>query len=139
VQHVLTSDVSIGTTPADGHTLVLPAAGQWTIELADAIEAGALAAQRDVTWQIVVTNLVTMSAFVVVVRNSASAVPSVAQTVSGASHVLTGIPTSSGRGRCNASGIVNVSAAAVITTPTFMSAETANLKTGSYLRARKYA
>ena len=138
VQHVLGSDVAISTTPVDGHSLALPSAGSWMVEMADAFEAGTFSTARDVTWQVNVTNLVSMSLFAVVVRSSASAVPSPAQTANGASHVLAGVP-SVGRGRANLTGIVVVSAAAVITTPTFLSAEAGNLKTGSYLRARKYA
>jgi hypothetical protein len=138
VQHVLTSDVALSSTPVDGHSLALPSAGSWMVEIADGVEAGVLTLARDVTWQINVTNLVSMSMLVAVVRSNASSVPMAAVTANGVSSVLTGVPNA-GRGRANASGIVIVSAPAVITTSTFFSAEAGNLKIGSFLKARKYA
>jgi hypothetical protein len=138
VQHVLTSDVALSSTPVDGHTLALPSAGQWIVELADGVEAGTLTGTRDVTWQINVTDLVSMSIIVTVVRSNASSIPMAAVTANGVSNVLTGVPNA-GRGRANASGIVIVSAPAVITTSTFFSAEAGNLKVGSFIKARKHA
>jgi hypothetical protein len=135
---VLTSDVALSSTPVDGHTLALPSAGQWIVELADGVEAGTLTGTRDVTWQINVTDLVSMSIIVTVVRSNASSIPMAAVTANGVSNVLTGVPNA-GRGRANASGIVIVSAPAVITTSTFFSAEAGNLKVGSFIKARKHA
>ncbi len=136
--HVALADVPISATPAEVHSLALPSAGTYLVELQDAFHAGTLGASRNVYWTVGVTNFTSMSMTAISHRTGVAQLLDLTQTVN--NHVVT-VPTvsTSNHVRLIHTGVVVISAAATLTVAVSMVADTGLIKVGSYVKARKYA
>lgn len=137
IGHICTTDIAISSTAVDVHTLALPEAGTYLVELADTVEVGTLTAGRTFTWTVSTTNFASMSMSPMVYRNNAGHFNDATKTTNG--HTIGYTVTSSARVFADSAGIITVSAAAVLTVSLRISDETGTLRAGSYLRARRHA
>lgn len=139
IWHVAPVDVpSIGATPVEVHSVALPAAGSYFVELQDTIECGTLTGSRTATWTLSATNFVSCSMNALQTRSGVSPLVEPAGTTNGHTISATTLSTNN-RVRVASVGLFVVSAAAVLSITLAMSAELCTLKLGSFLRARKYA
>jgi hypothetical protein len=138
LRHVVLADVPISATPAEAHSLALPSAGTYLVELQDAFDAGSLGASRNVFWTIGVTNFTSMSMTAISHRTGVAQILDLTQTAN--NHTVT-VPTVSTNNRVRLihTGVVVVSAAATLTVDVSMVADTGLIKIGSYLKVSKYA
>lgn len=136
--HIVSTDVPIGTTPAEVHSLALPSAGTYLVEIEDAFDAGTLTGSRNVFWTIGVTSFVSMSLTAIAHRTGVAHQQDITQTANNHQVGVTSV-ASTNRVRLVDTGLVVVSAAAVFTVQVFMTAETGVCRPGSFVKARRYA
>lgn len=138
VWHVALADVPVNTSPVEVHAVALPAAGTYLVELSDLLEVATLGGARSASWVLGTTNFVAMSMTGISFRSGVAQVLDNTQTTNNHTFSVASI-TSNNRVRAISTGFVTVSAAAVLTAQLSISADTATIRAGSCLKARRYA